>query len=220
MIREYQTNTENTSWKDSRLSNWFLNDSVYEKYHLTYATSPVLFIANTYNLGWKETPSLFLDRMYKESLLKFWNSERRKAAKQSGLQIEQVVTLASIVTKESNAVREFGKIASVYKKRLQIGMLLQADPTVVFARGRTGRVSLRDTRIESPYNTYLHKGLPPGPLCIPDPTAIDSVLFGKTYNYLYFCAKPDNSGTHNFSLTLSEHEKNAKAYHAWLSTRK
>jgi UPF0755 protein len=99
-------------------------------------------------------------------------------------------------------------------------MRLEADPTVVFARGKSGRVLLSDTKINSPYNTYLNKGLPPGPLCIPDPKAIDSVLFGKEYPFLFFCAKPDHSGTHNFAINLSEHQANAKAYHNWLNQRK
>ena len=219
VIYEYQMNTDNMAWKDKSTLTWFLNDTVYKKYNTNLANAAVLFIANTYNLSSKETPKMFLDRMYKESVMKFWNYERRKAIHDLNLTIDQAVTLASIVTKESNAIKEFGKIASVYKKRLKLGMLLQADPTVVYARGRAGRVLLSDTKINSPYNTYLNKGLPPGPLCIPDPIAIDSVLFGASYNYLYFCAKPDNSGTHNFAVSLSEHEKNASAYHRWLSNR-
>lgn len=96
-------------------------------------------------------------------------------------------------------------------------MLLQADPTVVFARGRAGRVLLSDTKIESPYNTYLHKGLPIGALCIPSTNAIDSCLFGAAYPFLYFCAKADLTPQHDFAVTLAEHNKNAQRYHRALN---
>ena len=142
------------------------------------------------------------------------------AAKKMGLTPVDVVKLASIVTKESNHVPEFGKIASTYKNRLKIGMFLQADPTVVFARGRAGRVLNADTKIESPYNTYLNKGLPIGALCIPSVQAIDSCLFGAQYPYLYFCAKADLTPQHDFAITLQEHNKNAQRYHRALNALK
>ena len=101
--------------------------------------------------------------------------------------------------------------------RLKIGMLLQADPTVVFARGRSGRVLNRDTKIASPYNTYLNKGLPIGALCIPSVNAIDSCLFGAEYPYLYFCAKSDLTPQHDFAESLSQHNENARRYHQALN---
>ncbi len=217
---EYMENTSNPKWKKESLNIWFSIDSIYQVYGLSSRTAHCLFLANTYNLKSNYSPRDFLDRMYQESFGKFWNDQRRAAAIKNNSSIIDVVTLASIVTKESNATKEFGKIASVYKLRLKKGMRLEADPTVVFARGRTGRVLLSDTKINSPYNTYQVKGLPPGPLCIPDPKAIDSVLFGANYPYVFFCAKPDNSGTHNFATNLSEHNKNAKNYHQWLNTRR
>jgi UPF0755 protein len=99
-------------------------------------------------------------------------------------------------------------------------MLLQADPTVVFARGRAGRVLNRDTKIESPYNTYLHTGLPIGALCIPSLNAIDSCLFGAPYPYVYFCAKSDLTPQHDFAITLDEHNKNAQRFHRALNALK
>jgi UPF0755 protein len=96
-------------------------------------------------------------------------------------------------------------------------MLLQADPTVVFARGKAGRVLNRDTKIESPYNTYLNTGLPIGPLCIPSIAAIDSCLYGATYPYIYFCAKSDLTPKHDFAITLDEHNKNAQRFHRALN---
>ncbi len=219
IILDYKKNTSNSKWQNNNLNFWFSTDSNYKVYGLTTQTAHCLFIANTYNLKSNYSPRDFLDRMYKESFGKFWNNQRKAAAQRNKISIIETIILASIVTKESNAIKEFGKIASVYKLRLKKGMRLEADPTVVYARGRAGRVLLSDTKINSPYNTYQVNGLPPGPLCIPDTKAIDSVLFGANYPFLFFCAKPDNSGTHNFAVTLSEHNKNAKNYHQWLNNR-
>jgi uncharacterized YceG family protein len=176
-------------------------------------------IPNSYMFKRTATPIQVLDRLVKEAH-DFWTKERMLAASKLGLTPVEVVKLASIVTKESNHVPEYGKIASTYKNRLKIDMLLQADPTVVFARGRAGRVLNRDTKIESPYNTYLHTGLPIGALCIPSLNAIDSCLFGAQYPYVYFCAKSDLTPQHDFAITLDEHNKNAQRFHRALNTLK
>jgi UPF0755 protein len=173
-------------------------------------------IPNSYMFKRTATPIQVLDRLVKEAH-DFWTKERMLAASKLGLTPVEVVKLASIVTKESNHVPEYGKIASTYKNRLKIDMLLQADPTVVFARGRAGRVLNRDTKIESPYNTYLNKGLPIGALCIPSVNAIDSCLFGAEYPYLYFCAKSDLTPQHDFAESLSQHNENARRYHQALN---
>lgn len=178
-----------------------------------------LAIPNSYLFKSNSTPQQVLDRLVGEAH-DFWTKERVLAAKKLGLTPVEVVKLASIVTKESNHMPEFGKIASTYKNRLKMGMLLQADPTVVFARGRAGRVLNADTKIESPYNTYLNKGLPIGALCIPSVQAIDSCLFGAQYPYLYFCAKADLTPQHDFAITLQEHNKNAQRYHRALNALK
>ena len=176
-------------------------------------------IPNSYMFKRTATPIQVLDRLVKEAH-DFWTKERMLAASKLGLTPVEVVKLASIVTKESNHVPEYGKIASTYKNRLKIGMLLQADPTVVFARGRAGRVLNRDTKIESPYNTYLHTGLPIGALCIPSLNAIDSCLFGAQYPYVYFCAKANLTPQHDFAITLDEHNKNAQRFHRALNALK
>jgi UPF0755 protein len=176
-------------------------------------------IPNSYMFKRTATPIQVLDRLVKEAH-DFWTKERMLAASKLGLTPVEVVRLASIVTKESNHVPEYGKIASTYKNRLKIDMLLQADPTVVFARGRAGRVLNRDTKIESPYNTYLHTGLPIGALCIPSLNAIDSCLFGAQYPYVYFCAKSDLTPQHDFAITLDEHNKNAQRFHRALNALK
>ena len=176
-------------------------------------------IPNSYMFKRTATPIQVLDRLVKEAH-DFWTKERMLAASKLGLTPVEVVKLASIVTKESNHVPEYGKIASTYKNRLKIDMLLQADPTVVFARGRAGRVLNRDTKIESPYNTYLYSGLPIGALCIPSLNAIDSCLFGAQYPYVYFCAKADLTPQHDFAITLDEHSKNAQRFHRALNALK
>ena len=176
-------------------------------------------IPNSYMFKRTATPIQVLDRLVKEAH-DFWTKERMLAASKLGLTPVEVVKLASIVTKESNHVPEYGKIASTYKNRLKIDMLLQADPTVVFARGRAGRVLNRDTKIESKYNTYLHTGLPIGALCIPSLNAIDSCLFGAQYPYVYFCAKSDLTPQHDFAITLDEHNKNAQRFHRALNALK
>jgi UPF0755 protein len=176
-------------------------------------------IPNSYMFKRTATPIQVLDRLVKEAH-DFWTKERMLAASKLGLTPVEVVKLASIVTKESNHVPEYGKIASTYKNRLKIDMLLQADPTVVFARGRAGRVLNRDTKIESPYNTYLYSGLPIGALCIPSLNAIDSCLFGAQYPYVYFCAKSDLTPQHDFAITLDEHNKNAQRFHRALNALK
>jgi uncharacterized YceG family protein len=178
-----------------------------------------IVIPNSYMFKRTASPIQVLDRLVKEAH-DFWTKERMLAASKLGLTPVEVVKLASIVTKESNHVPEYGKIASTYKNRLKIDMLLQADPTVVFARGRAGRVLNRDTKIESPYNTYLHTGLPIGALCIPSLNAIDSCLFGAQYPFVYFCAKSDLTPQHDFAITLDEHNKNAQRFHRALNALK
>ena len=127
---------------------------------------------------------------------------------------EEVATLASIIDEETNSIEEMPMVAGMYINRLKRGMPLQADPTVKFAIGdpTRKRILKKDLETDSPYNTYRHKGLPPGPLRIPTIQAIESVLNYTKHNYLYMCAKEDFSGMHNFAKTLSEHNENARRY--------
>lgn len=192
--------------------------SLLKPYGFNDSTWPAMFIPNTYNMYVStEAPDL-LKRMENE-YQKFWNSARIQRAITQQLTCKEVMTLASIVTKESNKVSEYENIAGIYINRLRKGMLLQADPTVVFVRGRTGRVFDSDLKINSPYNTYIYKGLPPGPLCIPNKESIEAVLNYRAHDYLYFCAKADGSGYHSFAKTYEEHKINAAAFHNWLNQR-
>lgn len=171
-----------------------------------------LFIPNTYELSSNLTLEKFFEKMYKEQQI-FWNAKRKQQLDSQKLTINEAINLASIITKESNKTKEYVNIAGVYLNRLRKPMLLQADPTVVYARGNTpGRVLNKHLRIVSPYNTYLNMGLPPGPLCIPNKEAIEAILSYTSHPYFYFCAASDFSGYHRFAATHAEHMVNARAF--------
>lgn len=188
----------------------------YNKYNIL-----TMFIPNTYQFFWNTDPEEFLERMKKEHD-KFWNNKRLEKANKIGLNPVEVFTLASIVEKETLANVEKPVIASVYLNRLKKGMLLQADPTVVYATQnfKLKRVLNKHLKVESPYNTYLNKGLPPGPICMPDVGTIDSVLNAKDTDYLFFCAKPNGHGRHAFAKTNRQHINNANKYRRWLNKNK
>lgn len=199
---------------DSAALSPFTTEPIYyTKIGYTKETLPTLFLPNTYEIYWDITPERFMIRMMKERR-SFWNEERTAKAKALGLSIEEVATLASIVDEETNNDSEKPIVAGLYINRLKRGMPLQADPTIKYALGdfTRKRILNNDLKIESPYNTYKYKGLPPGPIRIPTLQAIESVLNYKKHNYLYMCAKEDLSGTHNFARTLSEHNANARRY--------
>lgn len=199
-----------------------MNDHEFlHQYGVTPATLFAITIPNTYQFFWNTSPKGFLLRMYKESE-KFWNAKRKERAAAIGLTQVQVVTLASIVEKETAMNSEKRVIAGVYMNRLMRNMPLQADPTLIFAWHdyTIKRVLNRHKEILSPYNTYLHTGLPPGPICLPSTASIDAVLEFESHDYLYFCAREDFSGYHNFAVTLSEHNRNAARYQQALGRTK
>lgn len=181
----------------------------------------MIFIPNTYEFWWTTDAYDFTRRMYKE-FKNFWNAERTQKAEFTRLSIFEIIILASIVEKETQKNDEKPSIAGVYLNRLRRGWLLQADPTVVFASGDFDmkRVLKIHTQIDSPYNTYLYYGLPPGPICIPSIASIDAVLNYKKHDYMFFCARDDLSGYHTFSRTLAEHNRYARAYQKALNDRK
>jgi UPF0755 protein len=173
----------------------------------------ILFIPNTYEFFWNTTPDQFIRRMNREHV-KFWSDDRKAKAKLLGFTIPEIVTLASIVEKETAKDSEKPAIAGVYINRLKKGWPLQADPTLIFAWNdyTIKRVLNKHKEIQSPYNTYLNGGIPPGPICLPSISSIESVLNYEKHNYFYFCAKDDLSGYHNFGSTLAQHNRNAKKY--------
>ena len=185
-----------------------------------------MFIPNTYELYWNTSAEKFRDKMIKE-YRNFWNKERvAKAAKQGLTPIEATI-LASIVHKESVKKDERPRIAGVYLNRLRLQMPLQADPTVIYAIKKKSndfnqiikRVFYNDLTMSSPYNTYMKIGLPPGPIAMPDITALEAVLNPEKNNYIYFCASVDRFGYHEFAATLGEHNKNAKKYSDWINSQ-
>ena len=180
-----------------------------------------IFIPNTYEFYWTATPEEFVDRMYKE-YKRFWTAERDAKRKRSGLNRVEVVTLASIVYEETRKVDEMPRVAGVYINRLKTGMPLQADPTIKYAMQRFDlrRILKSYLKTPSPYNTYINKGLPPSPICMPSVEAIDAVLNFEKHEYLYFCARHTFDGYHNFAKTYSQHLANARLYQQELNKRK
>jgi UPF0755 protein len=180
-----------------------------------------MYIANSYELFWNTSAEEFRDRMYKE-YNRFWSEERLAKAKQIGLTKDEVISLAAIVQKETVKVDERPRVAGVYMNRINKRMLLQADPTVVYAvKAATGvqlkRVLYEHLKLNSEYNTYIHVGVPPGPITMPDISAINAVLNYEKHGYFYFVANTKKMGYHQFAKTLSQHNRNAEAYRRWVS---
>ncbi len=173
------------------------------------------FIPNTYEVFWNTSPEELCKRMVSESK-RFWTETRLAKAKKMDLTPTEVIILASIVAKETNQDAEKDRIAGVYYNRLKTpGWKLQADPTVVYAMRAWGikRLLQKHTKTKSPYNTYMYEGLPPGPIAIPSIVTIDKTLDAEDHDYMYFCAKADQSGYHAFARTYEAHLINARRYH-------
>lgn len=185
-----------------------------------------MFIPNTYEFYWTASPKSVILR-FKKEYDRFWNEDRIAKAKAMKFTPSEVSTLASIVAEETNSPGEWPKIAGVYMNRLKKGIPLQACPTVkyVFLDSEPGltRILNRHLKVDSPYNTYKHRGLPPGPITIAPPAVLDAVLNYERTDYLYFCAKPEFDGTHNFAKTYNQHMKHSaaynKAYKEWLKQK-
>lgn len=197
----------------------FLNENDFSN-----RTALSMYIPNSYEFFWNTSAEQFRERMLTE-YKRFWNETRLAKAKSIGLTPEKVITLASIVHKETAKVDERPRVAGVYMNRYKIGMLLQADPTVIYAvKLTTGdfdqvikRVLYKDLEVDSPYNTYKYVGLPPGPIAMPDISAIDAVLNYESHDYFYFVADVKNFGYHKFAKTLSQHNINRQEYVRWIN---
>jgi UPF0755 protein len=202
-------------------------DSVFLKENgFTEENVLTMFIPNTYELYWNTTATKFRDKMIKEYRV-FWNEDRIAKAQAQGLTPIEATILASIVHKESVKKDERPRIAGVYLNRLNKGILLQADPTVIYAVKRNSndfrqvikRVLYKDLQVNSPYNTYSVSGLPPGPIAMPDITAIEAVLNPEKHNYIYFCASVERFGYHEFAVTEAQHQQNAEKYYEWINNQ-
>ncbi len=199
------------------------NSSFLKKYHFTEKSVLGMYIPNSYEFYWNTSPKKIRAKMLRFYKL-FWNNTRLKKAKELGLTIEEVITLGSIVQKETAQKTERPIVAGLYLNRLKNGWPLQADPTLIFAvkelKGQDfeiKRVLNTDKEIVSPYNTYKNKGLPPTLIAMPDISAIDAVLNYTKHNYFYMCASIDKIGFHDFSKTLAQHNRNATKYQRWIN---
>lgn len=207
-----QTEPDSLAWL-ATLTDAELIDSL----GFTPQTLLAMFIPDSYEVYWNSSPERLAGRMKRE-YDRFWNGERLARLEATGLSQIEVSVLASIVYEETKMSDEMPRVAGVYINRLRTGMPLQADPTVKFAVGdpTIRRVLNRHLEVDSPYNTYRYRGLPPGPICMPSIRAIDAVLGFEKHDYLYFCAAPDFSGYHRFARNLAAHNRNAQAYAAAL----
>jgi len=197
------------------------DSSIMKKYGFERNTFPAMFIPNSYEFYWNTRAAKFVDRMNAEYIV-FWASGRAERAKEIGMTPLEVSTLASIVDQESQHDEENPRIAGVFINRIRAGIPLQSDPTIIYAWKdyNIRRVLNKHKEINSPYNTYKIKGLPPGPISLPSVSAIEGVLNYEHNDYLYFCAKDDFSGYHHFSRSLSRHLEFARKYQRALNQRK
>lgn len=204
-----------------QILEYFTNDSNFRADGFTKETIISLFIPDTYEFFWNTDPEGVYHRMLSE-YNRFWNEERIDRAAEKGLSRIEVSTLASIIDDEVIKKDEKPRIAGVYLNRLKRGIPLQACPTIKFAMNdfTITRVLKVHLETESPYNTYKYKGFPPGPIGCPSIEGIDAVLNAEEHDYLFFAAKSDFSGYHNFSRTLSEHNRYAAEYQRELNKRK
>ena len=214
-----QIELDSASLLDAMLDVYFFKVSGF-----TQDTALGMYIANSYEVYWNSSPKAFCQKMLKEYNA-FWNTSRVAKAKAISLSKDQVMALAAIVQKETAMIQERPMVAGLYLNRLKKGMLLQADPTVIFAKKKTEnnfkqvikRVLFKDLKIASPYNTYKYSGVPPGPITMPDVSAIDGVLNYKKHGFYFMVADVENFGYHKFAKTLSAHNRNKKQYVNWIN---
>lgn len=198
-----------------------LRDSVYcDTLGFNTETIRCMFLPDTHEVYWTISPKELLHK-YEQSYHKFWDKKRTALAQKIGLTPVEVSIIASIVEEESSKTDEYGDIAGLYINRLRKEMPLQADPTLKFASGNftAQRIGGDLLKVDSPYNTYRYKGLPPGPIRYPQMTTIDAVLNHTPHDYLYMCARADFSGYHVFASNYAEHMRNARAYQKALDER-
>jgi UPF0755 protein len=200
----------------------FLNENGF-----TLDNALAMYIPNSYELFWNTSPEKFRNRMLSE-YHKFWNEARMAEAKKLGLTPQQVISLAAIVHKETVKIEERPRVAGVYLNRLRKGIRLQADPTVIYGMKKLNndfdliikRVLFKDLELDTPYNTYKYAGIPPGPIFMPDISAVDAVLNAEKHNYIFFVADIENFGYHKFAETLAQHNVNKRQYVKWINAQK
>lgn len=201
----------------------FQNQKFLSQKNLSSKSVLGIFIPNSYEFYWNTSAENFRDKMLK-NYDAFWTENRISKAKELNLSKEEVITLASIVQKETAKKSERPIVAGLYLNRLKKGWPLQADPTIIYTiREQKGqdfvvkRVLTKDLQIKSPYNTYINRGLPPTLIAMPDISSIDAVLNASKHNYYYMCVNVEKLGYHTFASSLSQHNRNAAKYHSWLN---
>ena len=216
-----QLETDSISLLNSFKEPFFLS-----KNNLTEKSVLQIFVPNSYQFYWNTSPKKLRDKIFKE-YQRFWNPSRRRKAAKLNLSVTEVITLASIVQKETSKEIERPIVAGLYLNRLKKDWPLQADPTIIYCiRENKGqnykvkRVLNSDLEINSPYNTYKNRGLPPTLIAMPDISSIDGVLNAQKHNYLYMCVNVEKLGYHSFTKSLSQHNKNASKYHKWLDKQR
>ncbi|MCP4053909.1 MAG: endolytic transglycosylase MltG [Mesoflavibacter sp.] len=204
-----------------------ITDSTFLKEkNFTKQTVLNMYVPNTYEFFWNTSPELFRDKMLGE-YYRFWNDSRQAKRKALKLSVNEVMTIASIVQKETAKIDERPRVAGVYLNRIRKGWPLEADPTVIYAKKLKEnnfnqvikRVLYKDLEIDSKYNTYKYPGIPPGPITMPDVSAIDAVLNPEKHNYMFFVADVKNFGYHKFAKTLAQHNANKRLYTQWISSQ-
>ena len=214
-----QIEADSTALLQSFQDQEFLAQNDFEK-----NTALGMYIPNQYEFYWNTSADEFRSRMKKE-YDRFWNEERLKKADEIGLTPKEVITMASIVQKETAKVDERPKVAGVYMNRFKNGWKLDADPTVIYAiKEKTGnfdtiikRVLYKDLELDSPYNTYKYRQIPPGPIWMPDISSIEAVLNYEDHDFYYFVADVQNFGYHKFAKNLAQHNRNKQEYVRWIN---
>lgn len=215
----YQLETDSLSFLTAMKDQDFLKASGFNN-----ATAIGMYIPNTYEVYWNTSAENFRGKMLKE-YNSFWNASRNQKTIDVGLTRDQVLSLAAIVQKETAQVEERTRVAGLYVNRINKGMPLQADPTIIYAKKLTDgdfnqvikRVLYRDLEIDSKYNTYIYTGVPPGPITMPDISSIDAVLNFEKHEYLFMVADVKNFGYHKFAKTLAQHNRNRREYVRWIN---
>lgn len=205
---------------DSLQMDSLLNDNEFlSGYGVDSSTVFSLILPDTYQMYWTASPETIFAR-FKKEYDAFWTEERLMLAEKQKLTPLEVSIIASIVNGETRTVSEYPVIAGVYLNRLRCGMRLQADPTIAFCFDyKPDRILKKHLEVDSPYNTYKYKGLPPAPINVPPKACIDAVLNPASHNYIYFCASPEFNGTHRFAVSYTEHRANARAFQKELTRR-
>ncbi|MBX2827583.1 MAG: endolytic transglycosylase MltG [Flavobacteriaceae bacterium] len=208
------------------LLNAMRDEAFLQSSGFTSETAIGMYIPNTYEIYWNTSGEGFARKMLEE-YNRFWNADRNAKAKALGLSRDEVMSLAAIVQKETAKVEERPRVAGLYMNRINKGMMLQADPTVIYAKKHSEgdfdqvikRVLYKDLENTSPYNTYQHTGVPPGPITMPDISSIDAVLNHEKHDYLYMVANVQEFGYHKFAKSLAQHNRNRQEYVRWINNQ-